>query len=217
MMAAYMINRYPSTALEKKTHMDLWLGHPANYEMLRIFGCVAYSHLNQGKLKPRAIKCISLGYLDGVKGYILWRVEPTVDPHSGKNQGMKMRNKMKGLNNRIWTIMFWVILSLTACEDYELEKLDVKMVFLYAMGSAATAIICVYFKEFTLGMCIYLLMYVDDMLITWKSKFEIEYTKGLLGKVFDMKELGPARKILGMEIVRDRGSRTLKVSQSAYV
>nr|GEX59380.1 long chain acyl-CoA synthetase 6, peroxisomal-like [Tanacetum cinerariifolium] len=73
MMAAYMINRYPSTALEKKTHMDLWLGHPANYEMLRIFGCVAYSHLNQGKLKPRAIKCISLGYLDGVKGYILWR------------------------------------------------------------------------------------------------------------------------------------------------
>ncbi|GJZ02058.1 retrotransposon protein, putative, ty1-copia subclass [Tanacetum coccineum] len=28
---------------------------------------------------------------------------------------------------------------------------------------------------------------------------------------------GPARKILGMEIVRDRGSRTLKVSQSRYV
>ncbi|GKC40176.1 hypothetical protein Tco_1052560 [Tanacetum coccineum] len=32
-----------------------------------------------------------------------------------------------------------------------------------------------------------------------------------------MKELSPARKILGMEIVRDRGSRTLKVSQSGYV
>nr|GFB24748.1 hypothetical protein [Tanacetum cinerariifolium] len=30
-------------------------------------------------------------------------------------------------------------------------------------------------------------------------------------------ELGPVRKILGMEIVRDRGSRTLKVSQSGYV
>ncbi|GJY93252.1 retrotransposon protein, putative, ty1-copia subclass [Tanacetum coccineum] len=32
-----------------------------------------------------------------------------------------------------------------------------------------------------------------------------------------MKELGPASKILGMEIVRDWGSRTLKVSQSGYV
>ncbi|GKB11312.1 hypothetical protein Tco_0845235, partial [Tanacetum coccineum] len=43
-----------------------------------------------------------------------------------------------------------------------------------------------------------------DMLIACKSKSEIEYTKELLRKEFDMKELGPARKILGMEIVRDR-------------
>ncbi|GJR15633.1 retrovirus-related pol polyprotein from transposon TNT 1-94 [Tanacetum coccineum] len=73
--AAYLINRSPSTALEKKTPMDLWSGHPANYEMLRIFGCVAYSHVNQGKLKPRAIKCIFLGYPEGVKGYRLWRLD----------------------------------------------------------------------------------------------------------------------------------------------
>ncbi|GJV68445.1 putative reverse transcriptase domain-containing protein [Tanacetum coccineum] len=43
--AAYLINRSPSTALEKKTPMDLWSEHPTNYEMLRIFGCVAYSHV----------------------------------------------------------------------------------------------------------------------------------------------------------------------------
>ncbi|GKB43530.1 retrovirus-related pol polyprotein from transposon TNT 1-94 [Tanacetum coccineum] len=73
--AAYLINRSPSTALEKKTPMDLWSGHPANYEMLRIFGCVAYLHMNQGKLKPRAIKCIFLGYLVGVKGYRLWKLD----------------------------------------------------------------------------------------------------------------------------------------------
>nr|GEX89957.1 retrovirus-related Pol polyprotein from transposon TNT 1-94 [Tanacetum cinerariifolium] len=48
------------------------------------------------------------------------------------------------------------------------------------------------------------------MLIACKSKSKIEYTKGLLRKEFDMKELGPARKILGMEIIRDKGSRTLK-------
>ncbi|GJX78948.1 hypothetical protein Tco_0327097 [Tanacetum coccineum] len=34
-------------------------------------------------------------------------------------------------------------------------------------------------------------------------KSEIEYTKVLLQKEFDMKELGPTRKILGMEIVTD--------------
>nr|GEZ33770.1 retrovirus-related Pol polyprotein from transposon TNT 1-94 [Tanacetum cinerariifolium] len=56
--AAYLINRSPSTSLEKKTPMDLWSGHLMNYEILRIFGCVAYSHMNQGNLKPRAIQCI---------------------------------------------------------------------------------------------------------------------------------------------------------------
>nr|GEX40906.1 zinc finger, CCHC-type [Tanacetum cinerariifolium] len=73
--AAYLINRSPYTALEKRTPIDLWPGHPANYEMLRIFSCVAYSHVNQGKLKPRSIKCIFLGYPDGVKGYRLWRLD----------------------------------------------------------------------------------------------------------------------------------------------
>ncbi|GJZ93622.1 retrotransposon protein, putative, ty1-copia subclass [Tanacetum coccineum] len=160
-----------------------------------------------------------------------------------------------------------VILSLIAYGDYELEQLDVKMVFLH--GNLEETIYmrqppgfeeetgnmvcllkkslyglkqsprqwykrfdvymisngfshssydsCVYFKEFAPGMYIYLLLYVDDMLIACKSKSEIEYTKGLLRKEFDMKELGPARKILGMNIVRDRGRRTLKVSQSRYV
>ncbi|GJV60133.1 retrovirus-related pol polyprotein from transposon TNT 1-94 [Tanacetum coccineum] len=75
MTVAYLINMSPSTTLEKKTPMDLWSSQLANYEMLRIFGCVAYSHINQGKLKPRAIKCIFLGYPDGAKGYRLWRLD----------------------------------------------------------------------------------------------------------------------------------------------
>ncbi|GJT00374.1 retrotransposon protein, putative, ty1-copia subclass [Tanacetum coccineum] len=138
-----------------------------------------------------------------------------------------------------------VILSLTACEDYELEQLDVKTAFLH--GNLEETIymrqppgfeegtgnkVCLlkkslhglnqsprqwYKREFAPRMYIYLLLYVDDMLIACKSKSEIEYTKGLVRKTFDMKELGPARKILGMEIVRDRGSRIRKVSQSGYV
>ncbi|GJY89022.1 retrotransposon protein, putative, ty1-copia subclass, partial [Tanacetum coccineum] len=347
----------PSTALEKKTPMDLWSGHPANYEMLRIFGCVAYSHVNQGKLKPRAIKCIFLGYPEGVKGYRLWRlddvkpkiiisrdvvfneslmykdtlkgagaadsgkevefevelqgsrVEPTVDPHTGENPGNEdeeqdegpqqqnldnyvltsgskvddmaayafaideeedthepiifqeainsskkdewvraMKEEMSSLKkNHTWELIDqppgqkllsckWlykikegiegvrkprykarlvargftqragidynevfspvvrhtsirVILSLTACEDYELEQLDVKTAFLHG----------------NLEEPIYMSPQgSDDMLIACKNKSEIEYIKGLLRKEFNMKELGPARKILGMEIVKDR-------------
>nr|GEW22315.1 hypothetical protein [Tanacetum cinerariifolium] len=346
--------RSPSTALEKKTPMDLWSGHPANYAMLRIFGCVAYSHVNQGKLKPRAIKCIFLGILMGAGAadsgkevefevelqgmrdkakrttsiparyrdeanvsfsrpsgskvddmaayaFAIAEEEDTHEPitfqevinSSDKDEWVRaMKEEMsaqkprykarlvdRGFTRRagidynevfspvVRHTSIRVILSLTACEDYELEQLDVKMAFLHGnlketiymrqppgfeeeMGNKVCLLkkslyglkqslrqwykrfdvyminngfsrisynSCVYFKEFAPGMYIYPLLYVDDMLIACKSKSEIEYTKGLLRKEFDKKELGPARKILGMEIVRDRGSRTLKVSQSGYV
>ncbi|GKD23390.1 retrovirus-related pol polyprotein from transposon TNT 1-94, partial [Tanacetum coccineum] len=64
---------------------------------------------------------------------------------------------------------------------------------------------------------IYLLLYVDDMLIPCKSKVEIGSTKSLLKKEFDMKELEEAKKILGMETVRDQSRKILRVSQSGYV
>jgi len=47
-----------------------------NFDRLRIFGCVAYSHIRQGKLNAQAIKCRFLRYLEGIKGYRLWCLEP---------------------------------------------------------------------------------------------------------------------------------------------
>nr|GFC02455.1 retrovirus-related Pol polyprotein from transposon TNT 1-94 [Tanacetum cinerariifolium] len=55
------------------------------------------------------------------------------------------------------------------------------------------------------------------MLIACKSKAEIGTTKSLLKREFDMKDLGEAKKILGMEIFRDRSGKILRVSQSGYV
>nr|GEU56006.1 retrovirus-related Pol polyprotein from transposon TNT 1-94 [Tanacetum cinerariifolium] len=51
------------------------LGHPSDYGILRIFGCVAYSHVKQGKLEQRAVTCVLLGYPKGVKGYRLYRLD----------------------------------------------------------------------------------------------------------------------------------------------
>ena len=40
--------------------------------MQKPFGCPAYERVDNGKLEPRAIKCVFLGYNPGVKGYKLW-------------------------------------------------------------------------------------------------------------------------------------------------
>nr|GEY43370.1 retrovirus-related Pol polyprotein from transposon TNT 1-94 [Tanacetum cinerariifolium] len=46
-MGAYLINRLPPRAIEKKTPMEMWWGHPSDFEMLRIFCCVTYPYDKQ--------------------------------------------------------------------------------------------------------------------------------------------------------------------------
>ena len=53
------------------------------------------------------------------------------------------------------------------------------------------------------GSTIYFLLYVDDMLIAAKDKKEIAKLKAQLNNEFEMKDLGAAKKILGMEIIRE--------------
>lgn len=76
---------------------------------------------------------------------------------------------------------------------------------------------CVYIRKLRGGDYIYLLLYVDDMLIASKSKVEIDRLKSQLGKEFEMKDMGAAKKILGMEIRRERSNRKLFLSQKGYI
>nr|GEZ81305.1 retrotransposon protein, putative, Ty1-copia subclass [Tanacetum cinerariifolium] len=314
-------------------------GYPSNYEMLRIFGCVAYLHVNQGKLKPRAIKCILLRYPDGVKRDTNYedsrkkvefevelqgsRVEPTVDRHTRENPGnedeeqaneepqhgklcsgsreqddmtayafaiveeentparITFQEEINSSENDEWVLAMGedmriegvqkarhkarlvaqgftqqeeidynevfspmvrrtsirVIFSWIACEDYELEQLDVKTTFLH--GNLEETIYMrqpLGFEEGTsnkefapefdmkelgspkkiLGMEIVR----DKVFVPLGAHFNVSL-KDCPSSVCDVermnKEPGSARKILGIEIVNDRGSQTLKVPQLGYV
>ncbi|GKV44046.1 hypothetical protein SLEP1_g51275 [Rubroshorea leprosula] len=113
-----------------------------------------------------------------------------------------------------------------AMHDLELEQLDVKTEFLH--GELEESIYmeqpegsmydqCVYLRELDDGTFIYLLLYVDDMLISAKRKEDIDKLKKKLNNEFEMKDLGPTKRILGMEIRRDRHGGTIKLSQKQFV
>lgn len=74
--AAYLINRSPSSAIGLKTLAEMWYGKPSDYKHLRVFGCQAYTHVKQDKLESRAVRCIFIGYPEGLMGYKLWCLEP---------------------------------------------------------------------------------------------------------------------------------------------
>lgn len=75
---------------------------------------------------------------------------------------------------------------------------------------------CVYLKHTVCKSPIYLLLYVDDMLLASKSMSEINKLKNQLSSEFDMKDMGNARRILGIDIIRNRDKGTLKLSQEKY-
>ena len=74
---------------------------------------------------------------------------------------------------------------------------------------------CLYTRHNGSGILI-IALYVDDLLIAGNSKSEIDAIKKELSDRFEMKDLGEAKVMLGIEIKRDRRNRQLFVSQSEY-
>ena len=75
---------------------------------------------------------------------------------------------------------------------------------------------CVYSK-FKNGKFIFLILYVDDILLASSDVNLLLETKKFLSSNFDMKDLGEASFVLGIEIHRDRRKGSLGLSQKAYL
>lgn len=60
-------------------------------------------------------------------------------------------------------------------------------------------------------------LYVDDLLLESNSRAELNELKGKLTAIFEMKDLGEIKSILGLKIQRDRTRRTIKISQTEYI
>ncbi|KAG8475264.1 hypothetical protein CXB51_032125 [Gossypium anomalum] len=319
--ACFLINRSPSVAIEKKTPQEVWSGNPANYSDLKIFGCPAYAHVNNGKLEPRSIKCVFLGYKAGVKGYKLWCPEnrkvvisrdvvfdetamlPNLSLKDSSNKKIsrtkreikppkkyakadlvayalnvaedidanqepsnysekegtpgveepkyKARLVAKGYSQVPgvdFTDVFSpvvkhssirALLGIVAMHDLELEQLDVKTAFLH--GELEEDIYMQQPEGFTVSekedyVCLLKkslyglkqsprqwykrfdsFMTSHDFKRTAKDKGEIRKVKAQLSEEFEMKDLGPAKKILGLEILRDRKTSKLYLSQKGYI
>jgi Reverse transcriptase (RNA-dependent DNA polymerase) len=75
---------------------------------------------------------------------------------------------------------------------------------------------CIYHK-FSRSKFVFLILYVDDILLASNDKNMIRETKKFLFKHFDMKNLGETSYVLGLKIHRDRNKGTLGHSQQAYI
>jgi hypothetical protein len=75
---------------------------------------------------------------------------------------------------------------------------------------------CVY-KKVSGSTVVFLVLYVDDILLIGNDIPMMEVVKSSLRKSFSMKDLGEVTYILGIKIYRDRSKRLIGLSQDAYI
>ena len=75
---------------------------------------------------------------------------------------------------------------------------------------------CVY-KKASGSTLVFLILYVDDILLIGNDIPLMEDVKASLRKSFSMKDLGEASYILGIKIYSDRSKRLIGLSQSMYI
>ena len=62
-----------------------------------------------------------------------------------------------------------------------------------------------------------LIVYVDNLLLLGEDVSKIEDIKRQLGKLYQMRDLGPASSYLGIHITRDPNTQAIWIDQQAYI
>ena len=73
------------------------------------------------------------------------------------------------------------------------------------------------YKKASESVVVFLVLYVDDILLIGNNVSIFEYVKILFSNNFSMKDLGEATYILGIKIYRDISKRLLGLSKSTYI
>ena len=73
------------------------------------------------------------------------------------------------------------------------------------------------YKRRSENMVVFLILYIDDILLIGNDVGTLSLVKVWLSNQFDVKDLGEASHILGIKLMRDRQKRMLDLSQASYI
>jgi hypothetical protein len=85
---------------------------------------------------------------------------------------------------------------------------------LSGLGFVASLADAALFTGYVDGAQVWLIIWVDDLLVVAPDVARVAKVKEQLATLFDLRDLGEATYFLGMEITRDRAARTLKLTQA---
>nr|GEX19720.1 hypothetical protein [Tanacetum cinerariifolium] len=117
-----------------------------------------------------------------------------------------------------------ILIAISAYYDFKIWQMDVKNVFLNGfleeeiyMEQPEGFIDPNHPRKASGSNVIFLILYVDDIILMGNHIPSLQEVKTYLGKCFSMKDLGEAAFILGIQIYRDRSMQLIGLSQNAYL
>ncbi|KAL0386388.1 UNVERIFIED_CONTAM: Retrovirus-related Pol polyprotein from transposon RE1 [Sesamum latifolium] len=127
--------------------------------------------------------------------WISWRVSLLLE----KNKVYRLQRSIYGLKqaSRSWNTHFEEVIR-----GYDFIKNDCDP--------------CIY-KKISGSSVVYLVLYVDDILLIGNDVKMLGDIKAWLSTQFSIKDMGEASYILGIKVYRDRSRRMLGLTQSSYI
>ncbi|KAL6329806.1 hypothetical protein AAG906_037515 [Vitis piasezkii] len=208
--AAYLMNRGPSIPMEFKLPKEVWsLNFMQSLKYVFIdygdekFGYRIWDEQNRKSLEVEMSTVVSdVTEIDQKKSEFVNLDELTENENSSKWE-LVMKDEMDSLlENQTWELTELPV----GKKALHNKWLDVKTTFLH--GDLDEDLYMIQPKRFISydNSYIILLLYVDDILIVRYGIEKINNLKKQLSKQFAMKDLGAAKQILGMRIIRDKAN-----------
>ena len=143
---------------------------------------------------------VKTAFLNGNLEENIYMVQPEGFIEQGQEQKVcKLNRSIYGLKqaSRSWNMRFD-----TAVKSYGFEQnVDEPCVYKRIINSTVA----------------FLVLYVDDILLIGNNVGYLTDIKNWLATQFQMKDMGEAQYVLGIQIVRNRKNRTLAMSQASYI
>ncbi|GAQ83662.1 putative retrotransposon protein [Klebsormidium nitens] len=138
---------------------------------------------------------IKTAFLNGDLEEEIWMEQPELFETGGEKLACRLKKSLYGLKQapRAWYL-----------------KLAAEMRELGFEPSAADPALFIRKEED--GKKAFTAVWVDDCLVVGE-KDVVAHVKAALGRIFTVRDLGPVRYFLGMEVTRDREARTIKLTQ----
>lgn len=143
---------------------------------------------------------VKTAYLNGTIDYDIYMKQPQGHEVKGKeNLVCKLEKSLYGLKQAGRT---WYERINSELERMKFTRLQTEH--------------CTYIKQ-TNESIVVIGLYVDDLVLISNSLDELSTIKKQLAAIFEMKDLGNAKFVLGIKIERDRTNKALSISQSEYI